>query len=182
MQDFDDDILADFDNDDTEDEEEDIEIPVRQASEALAQARKNKSDSYQYRIVEIAIDPFVMSDFASEDGFGAQANLSKHSDEMADLRQQLAKEVKRLIKTCLTTRQAQVMVLRLQGRTQMEIGQRLGISQPTVHNTINGSISYENEEARYGGAIKKLRKACFGDERVLEILKQMTAIRVEEGE
>lgn len=166
---------------DEEDEEEGEEDGFGQpVAGALTLVRKNKSDSYQYRIIEIAIDPFILSDFPSEDGLGAQANSSGYSEELAELRQQLIKEVRRLIKSVLTKRQTQVMNLHLQGKTQVEIGQKLGIHQVTVHNTIRGIIDYNNGGARYGGAIKKLRKMCFRDERVLAILKRIEEVRAEE--
>jgi RNA polymerase sigma factor (sigma-70 family) len=164
-----------------EDEDEDDEgDDGQELPGALTMVRRNKSDSYQYRIIEIAIDPFVLSDFPSEDGLGAQANSSGYSDELAELRRQLIQEVRRLIKTLLTPRQRQVINLRLQGKTQVEIGRKLGISQPTVHNTISGVIDYKNGGARYGGLIKKLQKICLKDGRVLAILKRIEEVRSEE--
>jgi DNA-directed RNA polymerase specialized sigma subunit len=181
--DSDDDNIIEDDFSETEDNEEADEDESNQlATEALTLVRKNKSDSYQYRIIEIAIDPFILSDFPSEDGLGAQANSSGYSEELADLRQQLIKEVRRLIKNMLTKRQTQVMSMRLQGKTQMEIGQKLGIHQTTVCKTISGNIDYNNGGACYGGAIKKLRKMCFKDERVLAILKHIEEVRAEESE
>lgn len=175
---FDDDIDGDLDDADVGEGN----ASAQPAAEALSLARRNKSDSYQYRIIEIAIDPFLLSDFPNEDGFGAQVNTSGYSEELAELRQELVREVRRLIKTSLTRRQAQVMSLRLQGKTQVEIGQKLGIKQPTVHNAINGVIDYKNGGARYGGAIKKLRKMCLKDGRVLAILRRIEEIRAEEGD
>jgi len=176
---LDDDIDGDLD--DTEGEKEGGE-PAQPTVEVFSLARRNKSDSYQYRIIEIAIDPFLLSDFPNEDGFGAQVNTSGYSEELSELRHELIHEVRRLIKTSLTKRQVQVMSLRLQGKTQVEIGQKLGIKQPTVHNAINGVIDYKNGGAKYGGAIKKLRKMCLKDERVLSILKRIEEIRSEEGD
>lgn len=174
-----DDGFSDADDEDVEEEEDDKDPP---SAEALTMARRNKSDSYQYRIIEIAIDPFILSDFPSEDGLGAQANSAGYSEELADLRQQLIKEVRRLIKSALTKRQSQVMSMRLQGKTQVEIGQKLGIHQTTVHKTISGNIDYNNNGACYGGAIKKLRKMCFRDEKVIAILRRIEEVRAEEGD
>jgi DNA-directed RNA polymerase specialized sigma24 family protein len=167
-----------FDDDDTEGVEEEFEPVV----EAFSLTRRNKSDSYQYRIIEVPIDPFLLSDFPSEDGLGTQVSISGYPEELAELRQDLIREVRRLIKVSLTKRQAQVMFLRLQGKTQVEIGNKLGIKQPTVHNAINGVIDYKNGGARYGGAIKKLRKMCDRDERVQAILKRISEIRISEGD
>jgi DNA-directed RNA polymerase specialized sigma24 family protein len=177
----DDEDILDEEFSETEDDNNDEEESSSSAAETITLVRRNKSDSYQYRIIEIAIDPFILSDFPSEDGLGAQANSSGYSEELADLRQQLIKEVRRLIKNVLTLRQAQVMALRLQGKTQVEIGHKLGIHQTTVHKTISGNIDYNNGGACYGGAIKKLRKMCFKDERVLSLLKRIEEVRAEEG-
>jgi len=173
---LDDDLMDDEFADSEEDESD------QEAAGALTLVRRNKSDSYQYRIIEIAIDPFVLSDFPSDDGLGAQANSSGFSEELVELRQQLIQEVRRLIKTLLTPRQRQVITLRLQGKTQVEIGRKLGIHQTTVHNTISGVIDYKQGGSRYGGLVKKLRKLCFKDERVLAILKRIEEVRVEEGD
>lgn len=144
--------------------------------------KRNKSDSYQYRIVEIPIDPQMISEVASDDTFGAQLRDMGYSEEIAELRQQLIAEVRRLINTVLTDRQSEVMNLRLEGRTQVEIAGMLGLCQPTIHKTIHGNIDYGNNEARYGGALKKLRKMCAKDERVLEILGQIAEVRAREAE
>lgn len=175
---FDDEFDDELDTDDNEDEDD----AAQPAVGALSLARRNKSDSYQYRIIEIQIDPFLLADFPLEDGFGALVNTSGYSEALADLRQQLMREVRRLIKTVLTKRQSEVMLLRLQGKTQVEIGHKLGIHQTTVHKTISGVIDYKNGGACYGGAIKKLRKMCLRDERVLTILKKIEEVRAEEGD
>lgn len=169
-----------FDGEDDEFVEENNEENTSSANQNLT--HKNKSDSYQYRIIEIAIDPFLLSDFPNDEGFGAQISTSGYSEEITELRKQLMKEVKRLMKTVLTKRQAQVMNLRLQGKTQVEIGQKLGIHQTTVHKTISGVIDYKNGGACYGGAIKKLRKLCLKDEKILIILKKIEEAYTEEND
>ena len=145
-------------------------------------AKKNKSDSYQYRIIEIAIDPHILSDFSSGDGLGAQLGKSGYSERVQELREQLMVEVRRLIRTCLTERQMQVVVMFLQGKTQVQIAKKLGICQPSVHKALKGNIDYKNGAARYGGAIKKLQKLCAKDEKVLELLIQIDEARRTEGE
>lgn len=144
--------------------------------------KSNKSDSYQYRIIEIAIDPSILSDFASDDGLGAHLGRARHSEQVRDLRTQLMEEVRRLIRTSLTQRQMEVVTLFLQGKTQIEIGKELGICQPTVHKTLRGNKDYKNGGVKYGGVIKKLQKLCSKDTQVLEILKQIEQICSEEEE
>jgi len=144
--------------------------------------RRNKSDSYQYKIVEIAVDPNVMNDLPFMDSLGSQLNLAKYSERFYELRQQLLKEVLRIIKTDLTERQCEVVTLRLQGLTQIQIAEQLGIHQTTVHKLLMGNIDYANGKKRYGGAIKKLKKICYKDEKVLKILEEMDDIRAKDDE
>ncbi len=139
--------------------------------------KKNKSDSYQYKIVEIAVDPTVLNDFPFVESLGSQLNLAKYSEEFYDLRQRLMKEVLRIINSCLTKRQCEVVTLRLQGKTQIQIADQLGIHQTTVHKLLMGNIDYANGKKRYGGAIKKLKKICKKDEQVLSILREMDELR-----
>ena len=142
--------------------------------------KKNRSDPYQYRIVEITIDPALLSDFSSEDSLGARLSNASHSEEVAELRRLLMRELRRLIKNVLTDRQQQVIMLRMQGKTQVEIAELLHIHQTTVHKTLSGNIDYKNKRAKYGGAIKKLKKMCSRDERILNILKKIEEARLRE--
>jgi predicted XRE-type DNA-binding protein len=144
---------------------------------SLMARKKNKSDSYQYKIVEIAVDPMILNDFPYVESLGSQLNLSKHSEEFYELKSRLMKEVLRIINSSLTPRQCEVVTLRLQGKTQIQIAEQLGIHQTTVHKLIQGNIDYSNGKKRYGGAIKKLKKLCAKDDKVLKILEEMRQIR-----
>jgi DNA-binding CsgD family transcriptional regulator len=139
--------------------------------------KKNKSDAYQYRIIEIAIDPGILSDFSSDESLAAQLERSGYSEEIQELRDQLMGEVRRLIHTRLTERQMQVVLLFLQGKTQIQIGKKLGICQPSVHKALKGNIDYKNGAAKYGGAIKKLQKLCANDEKIQAILERIAEAR-----
>lgn len=139
--------------------------------------KRNKSDSYQHKIVEITVDPVVLNDFPINNGLGAQMNLAKCSEEFYDLKERLMKEILRIIRNDLTERQAEVVTLRLEGKTQIQIADQLGIHQTTVHKLLMGNIDYANGKKRYGGAIKKLKKICAKDKTVLEILRKMEELR-----
>jgi len=134
--------------------------------------KKNKSDSYQYKIVEISVDPNILGDFQSNQGLRGQLNMAKYSDKFLELRQKLMGEVIRIINSSLTKRQTEVVTLRLEGLTQSQIADKLGVHQTTVHKLLQGNIDYSNGKKRYGGAIKKLKKICKKDEKVLLILKE----------
>lgn len=139
--------------------------------------KRNKSDSYQHKIVEITVDPSLLNDFSLSDGLGFVVNTSKFSEEFHDLRQLLIKEVLRIINTCLTERQAEVIGLRLKDLTQIQIAEKLGVHQTTVHKLLMGNIDYANGKKRYGGAIKKLKKLCAKDFKIIEILNEMEELR-----
>jgi len=141
------------------------------------QKKKNRSDHYQHKIVEIPVDPTMLNDFPFCDGLGEFVNLSKYSEEFYNLRQQLIKEVLRIIDSELTPRQAEVVKLRLLNMTQTQIAEKLGIHQTTVHKLLMGNIDYANNKKRYGGAIKKLKKVCARDSKILSILEKMEEMR-----
>ncbi|MFA5048448.1 MAG: LuxR C-terminal-related transcriptional regulator [Patescibacteria group bacterium] len=142
--------------------------------------KKNKSDSYQYKIVEITIDPVILNDFPLDTGLGAQVNLATYSEEFYDLQKQLINEVMRIIDYNLTRRQAEVVRLRLEGKTQIQIAEQLGIHQTTVHKLLMGNIDYTNGRKRYGGAIKKLKKICARDTKIINILQQIEDFKSKE--
>lgn len=152
--------------------------PCGISSEVLMARKRNKSDSYQHKIVEISVDPFIIGDFPISNGLGAQLNLAKHSEEFHELKEQLIEEIYRIINENLTPRQAQVMLLRLQGKTQMEIAEQLQIHQTTCHKLISGNLDYKHNRKRYGGAIKKLKKVCEQDKKIQEILENIRELKV----
>lgn len=142
--------------------------------------KRNKSDSYQHKIVEITVDPTILNDFSLDDGLGFALNTSKFSEEFYELRQQLIQEVLRVVGTCLTQRQSEVITLRLKDLTQIQIAEKLGIHQTTVHKLLMGNIDYANGKKRYGGAIKKLKKMCLKDGKIIYILNEMEILRSKE--
>ena len=139
--------------------------------------RKNKSDSYQHKIVEISVDPVLLNEFPLAESLGSQLKLSKYSERFDELRDELLQEVLAIIDTGLTPRQAQVVTLRLEGKTQTQIAEELGIHQTTVHKTLMGNIDYANDKKCYGGAIKKLKKLCAKSPEIQEILEEMDTLR-----
>ena len=142
---------------------------------------KNKSDKYQYRIVEISVDPFVMNDFEHCSGLGSFINMYSYSDEFVELQEELKEELKRLIFTKLTEHQKEIVELYyMKGMKQEEIAKKLGKHQTTIHKSLNGNIDYANGKKRYGGALKKLRKLCDNDPEIQDILGKMEQLRERE--
>ena len=141
---------------------------------------KNKSSSYQHKLIEINIDPYILNDLPFDTGLGAQVNLANYSEEIYELRQELFAEIKLIIKSNLTKRQAEVIALRLEDKTQIQVAEILGIHQTTVHKLVNGNIDYSNGKKRYGGAIKKIQKICAKSEKIISILDQIKDLKNEE--
>lgn len=144
--------------------------------------KRNRSDSYQHKIVEISVDPMLLNEFPLAESLGSQLNLSKYSERFDELREELLQQVVGIINSGLTQRQAQVVTLRLEGKTQIQIAEELGIHQTTVHKTLMGNIDYTNNKKCYGGAIKKLKKLCAKKEEIQEILEEMESLRAREGD
>lgn len=143
--------------------------------------KKNKSDQYQYKIIEIPIDPHILNEISNNNGLSYQASVSDYSNHFELLQKKLFDELKKIIESDkLTKRQKDVMLLRVQGKTQIEIAETLKIHQTTVHKTINGNIDYKNCGKLYGGAIKKLRKLCSKNEMIIELLEEINELKNDE--
>lgn len=139
--------------------------------------KKNKSDSYQHKIVEISVDPFLLSDFPMNNGLGAQLNLAKYSEEFHELKDNLMKEIYRIINENLTPHQAEVVLLRLKGLTQIQIAEQLQVHQTTIHKCLSGNLDYNHGKKRYGGALKKIKKICDKDAKVLKLLEKINDLK-----
>lgn len=142
--------------------------------------KKNKSDSYQWRVLEIPIDPALLNDFETSEGLGAQLNMVTYSERFHELRQKLMDEVLKIIAENLTPRQAEVVTMRLQGKTQIQIAEELQVHQTSIHKCLSGNIDYSNGKKHYGGAIKKLIKKCAKNEAITQILKEMEELRAKD--
>lgn len=134
-------------------------------------AKKRKSKSYQYKIVEVSFDQVHLNNFPNERGMGQILEEQQISDRVQELREELLAATYDIIfGENLTEHQKTVLLLRLEGRTQNEIAEHLGITQSAVHKALHGNIDYKNDKKRYGGVYKKIKKICMKDERVQNIL------------
>jgi predicted XRE-type DNA-binding protein len=133
-----------------------------------------KSDSYQYRIVEISLDPNKLNNFSNESGITQHISDSVFPDEILELRQDLLEEIYNIINNgSLTSHQRKVLTMCLNGATQNEIADKLGITQSAVHKAMHGNIDYKNNKKRYGGIIKKLQKISKVNPKIKSILDQI---------
>lgn len=133
----------------------------------------SKSDNYQYRIVEISLDPAKMNNFANESGIPQHIAENLYPEELMELRQQLLDEIYGIIDDgSLTEHQQRVLVLHLAGCTQNEIAEYLNISQSACCKAINGNHDYKNMK-KYGGIIKKIQKISQGHMKIQDILRHI---------
>lgn len=133
-----------------------------------------KSDSYQYRIVEIPLEPHKLHNFANESGINQHMTDMIFDEEILELRQDLLEEIYNIINSgSLTAHQKKVLTMCLSGATQNEIADKLGITQSAVHKAMHGNIDYKNNKKRYGGIIKKLQKLSKNNVKIKILLDRI---------
>lgn len=136
---------------------------------------KKKSKSYQYKIVEVSFDYANLSNFSESRSMASILAENAYSDKMCDLREKLLEELYEVIHgDVLTEHQQKILFMRLMGKTQNEIASHLGITQSAVHKAMHGNIDYKNQKKRYGGIVKKLKKICFSEPKIKDILEEMS--------
>lgn len=142
--------------------------------------RKNRSDKYQYVLLETACSNDMMEAFCNDDSIYARLTGGFVYDErMLELEDRLKKEFWRVVDTLLTPRQREVIRLYADGYTQMEIAKMLNVNQSSITKSLNGNVDYKNGKKIYGGARKKIRKIIENDDAIKEILQDMNELRDE---
>jgi len=141
--------------------------------------RRNRSDSYQFVLLETVVSNDMMESFANEDSIYSKLNPFAYNEDLMDLEDQLKKEFWRVVNTLLTPRQREVIRLYADGKTQMEIAKQLNVNQSSITKSLNGNVDYKNGKKIYGGARKKIRKIVESDEVIKGILDRMMEIREE---
>lgn len=140
---------------------------------------KNRSDSYQYLLIESSCAPDLLTEFSDSQGIAGVLNHEFYNEELFQLIDQLKKAYWRLINTKLTKRQREVIRLYSDGYTQCEIAKKLGVNQSSVTKSINGNTDYRNGKRIYGGAKKKLSKFASQDGEIIDILRRIADIQSE---
>lgn len=114
---------------------------------------KNKSKKYQYKIVEVSFDQAHLNNFSTDRGISSILVERSMSDRIIELREELLSEIYNIVfGPDLTDHQRNVLLMRLDGKTQNEIAQHLGITQSAVHKALHGNIDYKNNK-------KKIRRS-----------------------
>jgi DNA-binding CsgD family transcriptional regulator len=140
---------------------------------------KNRSDKYQYFLLESPCCPYVLTEYSDARGISGWINHSEYNEELYTLRDRLRAAQWRLIETRLTKRQCQVIKLYADGYTQTEIARLLGVNQSSITKSINGNCDYRSGKRIYGGAKKKLQRIAAQDLEIQEILRRINEIQSE---
>ena len=142
--------------------------------------RRNRSDKYQYILLETVCSNDMMEAFCNEDGIYNRLNPFGYNEDLIELEDQLKIEFWRVVNTLLTSRQREVIRLYADGYTQMEIAKMLNVNQSSITKSLNGNVDYKNGKRIYGGARKKIRKIIELDDKIKDILAKMRAVRDEQ--
>lgn len=140
---------------------------------------KNRSDRYQYLLVESSCSPDMLTEFSDARGIAGLLNSCNYNEELLDLKEQLFAAFWRIIRTKLTARQCEVIELYSKGLTQTEIAKKLNVNQSSITKSINGNCDYRSGKRVYGGAKKKLRRIAAQDPEIQEILSEMIGLQEE---
>jgi predicted DNA-binding protein YlxM (UPF0122 family) len=140
---------------------------------------KNRSDSYQHKIVEAACSPDMLMEVADSEGIGAQLNPFGYNEDLLDLKDQLRDHFWKMVREKLTPRQREVIELYCNDYTQTEIAKKLGVNQSSITKSMNGNCDYRNGKKIYGGAKKKLQKIAENDQDIQDILFKISEIQEE---
>jgi predicted transcriptional regulator len=143
----------------------------------MADRSKNRSDRYQWVLVECPCSPEMLTEVSDSDGIGAQLNPWGYNEELFELKDKLKAAFWRIVDTQLTSRQKEVIHLYAEGFTQTEIAKKLNVNQSSITKSINGNCDYRNGRKVYGGARKKLRKIAEKDEEIKEILERIAELQ-----
>lgn len=143
--------------------------------------RRNRSDSYQHLLLETPCANEMMESFCNQDSICNRLNPYYYNEDLLDLEDQLKEEFWRIVETCLTQRQKQVIKLNSDGYTQMEIAKMLNVNQSSITKSLNGNVDYKNGKKRksYGGIKKKIQKIIQNDQKIKDILAKIDQIREE---
>ena len=141
----------------------------------------SRKKNYQYKIVEISFESNKLNNFSNENGISHILKDNTPDEKFSLLKEDLLEEVYEFINgDVLTDHQKKILYMRLMGKTQNEIADHLGITQSAVHKAMHGNIDYKNQKKRYGGIIKKLQKICLNNNKINDILSEISKLNKDE--
>lgn len=141
----------------------------------LTDKRVNRSDKYQYIIVEVLMSGDAWGLFSE-----AQEKCLPLSEEkkeiLLDWDHDLQLALHKMIDECLTERQREVLLMYSSGMTQMEIAEKLGVNQSSITKSLNGNTDYSKGSKVYGGMKKKFLKLIKHNAEIRPIMKKIHLI------
>jgi len=141
--------------------------------------RSNRSAGYQSIFNESSFPHEMLESFSNDDSIYKKLNPFAYDENIMELQEQLKKEFWRVVNTMLTPRQRDVIRLRSEGKTQIEIAKELGVNQSSITKSLNGNVDYKNGKRSYGGSLKRIKKLIDQDEKIQEILKKIAELKDE---
>lgn len=141
----------------------------------FANKRANRSDKYQYILVEVLFSSEAWNLFTS-----AQEKAMPLSDEKVEYLKDCDSELKdhlyQMIDEALTPRQRDVLLMYSDGYTQQEIAEFFGVNQSSITKSLNGNMDYANGRKVYGGVKKKFVKLIRNCQEIKPIMKKIHLI------
>lgn len=146
--------------------------------------QSERSHNYQASIMEIVCDHENLAQYSNAQGLGGYLAQYQHTEEVAELYDQVKVELWKLVDSKLTAHQSQILHLTADGYTQVEISKMLGIQQSGISKSLLGNLVYKNGKRVYqhhqGGALKKIRNAVQQSAKIQDLLSQIRDLQ-EEG-
>lgn len=138
--------------------------------------RPNRSDKYQYVLLESSYDDKILETFSNADSISNILEPYKYDEEIDRLNDELKKEFWKLVDKHCTPRQKDVLYGLAAGKTQMEIAKELGVNQSSITKSLNGNCDYQGNKKVYGGVVKKIKKHAKESVKIQEILARLNEI------
>jgi predicted XRE-type DNA-binding protein len=153
----------------------------------MSEKRTNRSNKYQFLFGEISVATEMLESFNEDASIYKRLNPHEYNEAVAELEERLKIEFWRLVDDNLTKRQKQVIeLISIKKMTQQEAAKILGVNQSSITKSLNGNVDYSKKDENnkktkivYGGSLRRLRKLCQEDEKIIEILKQIADLREE---
>lgn len=142
----------------------------------------NRVKGFQSCILEILFDHESLSYFSNEQGLSGYLNQYVKEEQVAAIYDEIKIEFWKIAKKQLTKKQYKVIQLLGEGYTQVEMAKKLKVCQGTINLTLHGSMNYTNGKRtgfRYGGAIKKLKLLVKNNEKINQLLQEISDLQEE---
>ena len=151
------------------------------AKDKFIERKPHRSDHYQWMMHEVSVDYDYLKSFTNESSIGARLNPFKYNEELEIAKEELKVEFWKLIKKHSTPLQLNVVMMWVDGYTQMEIAKTLNLNQSSVTKSLYGNSVYKDGvKIKHGGLVRKFKKITSENEKIQEILQRIQELQEEE--